>query len=203
MSKENAHKEITKSNKPSLDHYVEELKTSARYTAIVEEAAANAERIIQDYDMIFYIAGALTGVTETTKKRYSKTSNLIASHSRRGHGMFGYAPHLHGTDPVKHPDVTPNEVHDIDKLFAVVVPDAHINFTDPLAHGNAIEAGWAEMAEIPMIYLTPRDQKLSRLVLGMRNIAQQIIYQDFDSDGIAQLDNYLGEIEAPSVDISL
>lgn len=93
---------------------------------------------------------------------------------------------MHGTDPVAHPHVTPEEVRDIDYLFSALVPDYHINWWHPVAHGNAVEAGWAELMDIPSIYLIPEDVIPSRLIRGMHNIATTITYTDFN-DGLSQL----------------
>lgn len=167
--------------------YVRKLQASGRLTSAVLQAIARARAVTRMYSTIIYIAGPLTGVSDECKERYCK----ISKHVERQEGCFGYAPHLHGTDPVEHPDVTPGEVRDIDFLWAVVVADMHINCLHPAGHGNAIEEGWAEMAGIPVVYLAPVDLRLSRLVMGMRNIKQVVRYpaDRFDSclDAIGHL----------------
>lgn len=176
--------------RPSLNGYVRELEALGRLTSPVQEAAHKAEAIRHNFDTVFYIAGALTGVDELTKVRYTQMSDFIGTRK----GMFGYAPHLHGTDPIEHPHVTPEEVRDIDYMFAVVVPDFHINFLHPTAHGNGVEAGWAEMVNIPAIYVVPEDVTLSRLVKGMRNILTTITYNDFKAEGLPKLAQLLEDI---------
>jgi hypothetical protein len=171
----------------AIAEYAKELETLGRLTDIVREAIAKAESMQQNYHTIFYLAGGLTGMSEEVKARYAHLSDLVASNE----GMFGYAPHLHGTDPVAHPDVTPEEVRDIDYLFAAILPHFHINCWYPIAHGNAVEAGWAELANIPAIHLVPDGITLSRLVRGMRNIATTITYTDFEGDGLAKVQEFL------------
>jgi len=126
-------------------------------------------------------------MSEEVKSRYGLLSDLVAANK----GMFGYAPHLHGTDPVAHPHVTPEEVRDIDFLFAAIVPDYHLNCWSPLAHGNAVEAGWAEINGVPSIYLVPRNIVLSRLVRGMHNIAGIITYDVFEEDGLKKVQTFI------------
>lgn len=161
--------------RPSFESYKKWLATREMITPAVAEKIEFAETILKRGCLIFYIAGALTEATEKDKDRYVKTAELCDAR-----GMFGYAPHLYGTDPKKHPDVTPEEIRNIDFLFGAVLPNVHINFLFPIAHGNAIEQGWAEVFHIPSIYLAPRTMRLSRLTRGMLNIYATILYDDID-----------------------
>ncbi len=175
--------------------YATQLGQAGRLTPTVQDMVAKAIEAQQNHEFIFYIAGPLTGMSEATKDRYVKTSELVASYIKPDARMFGYAPHLHGTDPVKHPDVSPQEVRDIDYLFARVIADAHINFLDPVAHGNAIEEAWAEEAGIPAFYVALRSTTLSRLVRGMNNMVDTFLYDSFETDGLPQIQAFLNELE--------
>jgi hypothetical protein len=177
--------------KETIIKYARELEESNRMTPIVREAIDKAIALSSQYPIIIYIAGGLTGMSEEIKMRYGQVSDAIAEYD----GMFGYAPHLHGTDPVAHPHVTPEEVRDIDYLFAAIVPKYHINCWYPVAHGNAVEAGWAEIKNIPSFHLVPEEMVLSRLVRGMTNIAATITYVDFSSDGLKKIQEFLTELE--------
>jgi hypothetical protein len=174
-------------NRLSLGDYTTELQELGRLTPVVQEALGKVAVAQETYDTIFYLAGALTGVPEETKENYAKLSDHIAGRD----GMFGYAPHLHGTDPVKHPSVTAGEVRDIDYAWAVVAADYHINSLAPVAAGPGIEEGWAEAAGIPTVYLAPEDFRASRIVLGMHNVVGEIRYNDFEQDALPQLDQFL------------
>jgi hypothetical protein len=176
----------------NIDAYCQMLRADERLTPAVREAVAFAKEVIAKTDIIFYVAGALTGVDDETKQRYKITSELVGTHRSPGIRMFGYAPHMYGTDPLRHPGVTPAEVRDIDYLWAVITANCHINFPYPIAHGNAIEEGWAEEAGIPSVYVIPKRVKLSRLTLGMRNIIGTINYEVFDKEGVSQLKDFLG-----------
>jgi len=177
-------------NKLSIDEYEEYLRDLQRITPAVSAAFDKARKLKSEHEVIFYIAGGLTGLPDEVKNRYKVVSELINAQN----GMFGYAPHLHGTDPVAHPDVTPGEVRDIDNLFSAVIPDHLINFWHPIAHGNAVEEAWAELAGIPDIYLVPRDFTLSRLPRGMHNIEVVISYDHFQADGMSQLRTYISSL---------
>ncbi|MAG61161.1 hypothetical protein CL619_05210 [archaeon] len=184
--------------RPNLTQYEILLPRAGRLTPPVEEAVDRAYSVrtenqpdcslLRRYSTIAYIAGALTGMTEETKARYKDLSDILADG-----GVFGYAPHVFGTDPKKHPQVTAQEVRDMDYLWAVVMPEFHFNWLDPLAQGNAIEEGWAESFGIPSVYLMPEGQKFSRLTLGMDNIDHEIRYKNFE-DAIAQAGDYAARI---------
>ncbi len=182
-------------DRSSIDDYAEQLITEGRMTAAVAESIAKARAKRLGHDVIFYIAGGLTGMSDEVKQRYVELSELIATHQGPDAEMFGYAPHLHGTDPIKHPAVTPAEVRDIDYLWAAVVADGQFNFWEPLAHGNAIEAGWAELHEIPAMHLVPEGMRTSRLVRGLRNVMGTIAYTDFRADGLPQVQAFLDAVQ--------
>lgn len=184
--------------RPTITSCATGLELQGRLTPVVRDALDKARMVQREYGLVFYIAGALTEADEEDKDRYAVMSAIINETVDTGDlsipSMFGYAPHLHGTDPKAHPDVTEEEVRDVDFLFARVVPDFHINFYHPTAHGNAIEEGWAEAGMIPAINLVPKSKRLSRLVRGMNNILGVIEYEDFHIDGVSQLVEIIGQI---------
>jgi len=187
--------------KPTLKQWEYQLRESGDLSAAVDEAFERASRIFTDgvrgsypprnYIGRAYIAGALTGMPDEIKKRYEETSRICFEYD-----IFGYAPHLFGTDPVKHPNVPPHEVRAIDFLWGVVVPCFHINWLDPLA-ANLIEEGWAEICDVPAIYLLPEEkyENLSRLIKGMKNVKKVITYSSYE-DGLKQISEYLKQIKA-------
>ena len=179
----------------TLDGYVAELERRNRLTPAVASAIEKARTVRLANRAVFYLAGALTGVNEATKQRYTQLSELIGAHDTPGTNMFGYAPHLHGTDPINHPDVTAGEVHDIDKLWAAVTADAHINMLDPVAHGNAAEEAWADDRDIPTIYVRPETMVPSRLMRGVWNLAGTIAYNNFEADALPQIGNFLNSVQ--------
>ncbi len=167
----------------SLNAYVLWLLRQHRMTPAVAEAVERARKTQKEFRIIAYCAGALTEATAEDKLRYETASGVA-----RRHMIFLYVPHLFGTDPQKHPNVTPGEVRDIDYLWAAVMPDFHVNFLSPIAHGNAIEEGWGEGVFVPTVYCVPAGIRLSRLTKGMANIDMTISYQDV-AEAYRELDN--------------
>lgn len=183
-------------HRPSIEVYADHLAARGQLTPVLEEGVSKALAARESTECIAYIAGALTGVSEEMKERYGQISDMLASYPSHGTGdkqaFFGYVPHLHGTDPIKHPNVTPQEVRNIDFLWAVIAADVHVNLLSPMAHGNAIEEGWGESRLIPTYYLNPSDNKLSRLTLGMHNISTTISYDDFNPTEISEAEFVAG-----------
>lgn len=178
---------------PDFRQYREFLKEQDRFTPAVSDAFDNYYRIREEwkkYDDIAYIAGALTGVSEEVKERYALASEILGKHH-----IFGYAPHLYGTDPVKHPNVTAEEVRDIDYLWAVVCADFHLNWLEPVSAGAGIEEGWAESYMTPTIYLAPEEMRVSRLPKGMINLEHTILYDSIDN-ALEQLDEFVSEMRS-------
>ncbi len=183
--------------RPSVSRYAASLEVRGHLTPAVRESVLKAQTIRENTRVLVYIAGPLTGMDEKTKARYGLVSELLDSYtdsSSEKKLFFGYVPHLHGTDPVKHPNVTPEEVRDIDNLWASVVADFHVNFLYPTAHGNAIEEGWAEKSMIPTVYLNPKGNKLSRLTIGMNNVAELLEYDEFEKGGIEKVKTFFDEL---------
>lgn len=158
---------------PLLREYEHWLKQTGRMTTFLAEKVAMAYAVKR---RVVYVAGPLTALAEELKTRYIAAATLAEEL-----GFFGYVPHIHGTDPVKHPQVSPDEVRDADYLWAVVKPSVHINFLWPIGHGNAIEAGWAEIYHLPAIFCVPAEVRLSRLTVGLLNVHCLIRYPDEES----------------------
>lgn len=150
---------------------------------------------IVDSLFVAYVSGALTGVDEPTKERYVKTKEIV----ERRNG-FAYVPHINGTDPVKHPDVTPGDVRDIDEFWSVSVPDFQITWVEPSAIGSGIEAGWGEQTwagtgrRVPIIALHPAAKNVTRIMRGLKNYAKEIPYESLNH-AYESLDRLMAEIE--------
>jgi len=164
--------------RPSLNEMYQTFERDGIMTAAVKAAFDRAYQVISEYDgQVIYIAGALTDQPEEVKARYTDLSDILISY-----GIFGYAPARYGTDPVKNPNVSPDEVHAVDYIWAACVARMHFNFLVPTAIGPGIEFGqahpWApnQYADKPTVLLLPEEYHLSRLPGGMPNLLQIIRY---------------------------
>lgn len=161
--------------KPNLNQYKEWLVRQMRDSPAVLASLEFAQSIRQQGLFVCYIGGALTNASDSDKERYECVAQIVSQECPK---LFGYAPHINGTDPKAHPRVSTTEVRDIDYLWAVVMADFHIHFLDPVAHGNGIEMAWAESAHIPIILCAPHNLHVSRLPRGLSNVVCQIQYWD-------------------------
>lgn len=167
----------------TLRQYLEDTRMPAHVPRIILNKQRELIPQIVDSLFVAYVSGALTGVSEELKERYVKTKETVERHEG-----FAYVPHIHGTDPVKHPDVTPRDVRDIDEFWSVSVPDFQITWVEPPALGSGIEAGWGEKSrEVPIVALCPADKRASRLMRGLRNYCKEIPYETLD-DAYSKLD---------------
>lgn len=142
-------------------------------TSAIRKPIKLAEKILAKKQTIVYISGSLTHVPEPEKMRYERAVKLVNSL-----GAFAYAPHLYGTDPIKHPNVSSEEVRNLDFLWSVALPKFSIIFCDYLAFGVGIEMGWEEIFGIPSIKVIKFGRRLTRLAKGLYDNSKIIEYKN-------------------------
>jgi 2'-deoxynucleoside 5'-phosphate N-hydrolase len=138
-----------------------------------------------------YVSGALSDLPEEVRERYLAfyvaIGELLASC-----GLEPYVPHLH-TDPVKHKDVTPGQVDDIDRT-AVTMSVIVVAVLDYPSLGVGGEVEMAYHANKPVVALCQKDRlesrRISRLTRGNPAVAEEIVYRDH-MDALAQLGKYI------------
>ncbi|OGD66444.1 hypothetical protein A3F08_01200 [Candidatus Berkelbacteria bacterium RIFCSPHIGHO2_12_FULL_36_9] len=157
-------------------------------SSIIKDHLRLAESKLSQSKKIVYIGGSLTHVPPDEKIRYEKSAKLVDKL-----GGFGYAPHIYGTDPIKHLNVSPQDVRDIDFFWSVLMSDLSIFWCDYPAFGPGIEMAWAEVYNIPSIKIINNKIKLSRLAKGLRD-KSKIIEYDSDKDLFKNLKNKLNKI---------
>lgn len=112
-----------------------------------------------------YVSGALTGLNSENscmKEFYEGIAKVVDE-------VLGpdtaYVPHKH-TDPIKHPNVTPEEVYQIDSE-RVCESDLIIAYIGAASTGTGIELGIAKCHGIPILLLYMKGETVSRLPKGM------------------------------------
>ena len=70
----------TKTDRPSISDYARGLEMQGRMTPAVREALEKAKRIRDTSEVVFYIAGPLTGMSEETKARYGQVSDHLSQY---------------------------------------------------------------------------------------------------------------------------
>lgn len=144
-------------------------------TPIVASSLAMADEYLETGKPIFYVAGALTNVSDPTiTARYDATDAII-----REAGALTYLPHEHGSDPKRHPQLTPDDIYVIDFLWGTVLSNAVVLWGAPPSLGVGVQLGWCDTYQIPTALLQPTSVKLSRLAEA---IAQRVTVIRYTTD---------------------
>ncbi|ACK65309.1 transcriptional regulator, XRE family [Rippkaea orientalis PCC 8801] len=141
-----------------------------------------------------YVSGALTGIenAETIKAFYEAIGSLCNEL-----GFQSYVPHLN-TDPITHPNVTPEQVYETDK-HQVSQADLVIAYLGFPSFGVGMELAFAVMQNIPVILLYENTKIVSRFPRGIPTKIAEIQFKDYD-DAIIQLREIL--IKLPLVPLT-
>jgi hypothetical protein len=140
---------------------------------------------------LVYISGALSDIPEASREQYLRfyeaIGNLVASL-----GFTPYVPHWN-TDPVRHRDVTPQQVDLIDRT-AVTSSVLVVAVADNPSLGVGIEVEMAYHAAKPVVLVCHRDRvaqrRISRLVRGNPAVVREIVYVD-QLEALEQLKTFL------------
>jgi len=114
-----------------------------------------------------YISGALTGLSENScmKKFYERIASTVDKVCGTG---TAYVPHMN-TDPIVHPDVTPEEVYQLDKQ-KVCTSNLVIAYVGIPSIGVGAELEMANNQNIPILLLYRKGENVSRLPRGMKQV---------------------------------
>ena len=122
-----------------------------------------------------YLATALTGLTEGQRELMFAVSKLVVSVCREL-DIEVYEPRT-ATDPVQHPDVSPEEVFKTDR-DNVLRSDLVIHIADYPSTGAGAELDFALAALIPIIVISHGDTRVSRMVTGIPALKLIFTYSD-------------------------
>ena len=115
-----------------------------------------------------YVSGALTGLNSENscmKEFYERIAITVDKVCGTG---AAYVPHMN-TDPIKHPDVTPEEVYRLDKK-KVCTSDLVIAYVGIPSLGVGAELEMANKKGIPILLLYEKGERVSRLPRGMESV---------------------------------
>lgn len=172
--------------RPNLDFFEAWLDERGRLTPLLADRLAHARAVYAEYNVVIYMAGALTEAAPEEQQRYDILGDLVNGYRLPGARMFGYVPHRY-TGPKTNTSATPQEVHDTDLLWSGLVARMQVHCLRPLAHGNGAEAGWASMYGVHALYCSPANKGISRLMLGGFNRPEVLTYFDFVEDCVPRI----------------
>lgn len=118
-----------------------------------------------------YISGALTNSSK--KELYE----LLGEEFEK-HGFFAYIPHQH-TDPKKNDDIKPKEVYQTDyrKIIESSMLVAYVG-EPSLSVGQEIQI--ASFHQIPILLVSEKGAKVSRMTLGTPGVKQKFQFENFE-----------------------
>ena len=124
-----------------------------------------------------YLATALTTLTPEQRERVDAVSD-IADSVCQDLGIELYQPKT-ATDPVHHPEVSSEEVFNLDKQ-RVLSSDLVIHVADFASTGSGEELDFALNALIPIVLIAHGESKVSRMVTGIPGFKLMVKYHDLD-----------------------
>ncbi|MFA7286729.1 MAG: XRE family transcriptional regulator [Patescibacteria group bacterium] len=138
-----------------------------------------------------YVSGALSDVSDSIRQEYLGFYESIGQ-LMESLGLVAYVPHKN-TDPVRHRDVTPQQVDMIDRT-AVTMATLVVAVVDNPSLGVGIEVEMAFHAHKPVVLICHQDRirerRISRLVRGNPAVVHEIIYSTID-DALMQLETFV------------
>ncbi len=136
--------------------------------------------------MRIFFAGPLTELDnkEKTKAFYKKLADVAEAN-----GIESYWAFLHGTDPDRNPDVSPQEVYEKD-IRELGKSNLMITYVGEPTTGTGIEVEYAKEHNIPVYLLYEQGKRISRMLRGSPAVKGEIVFTD-EADALTQFEALL------------
>ena len=136
--------------------------------------------------MKIFFAGPLTNLENSDKVKafYIKLADIA---KKLGHEPFW--AFLSGTDPIKNPDVSAEEVYRRD-IEQIAQSDLMIAYVGEKSIGTGEEIEYAKTNNIPVIIMYEKGDIISRMLKGNPAVKKEIAFETED-DALKQLEAYL------------
>lgn len=148
--------------------------------------------------MHIFFAGPLTNLKDpdATKAFYE---HMDAVAKKLGHTTFW--AYKSGTDPVKNPGVSPEDVYKRD-IQALEKSDIMVSYMGEPSTGTGIEIEHAEEKKIPVVLVYEKGTHVSRMTRGNPAVVKEIVYES-ETDALTQLEAYLATVSrSPHTQVS-
>jgi len=136
--------------------------------------------------MRIFFAGPLTNLTnpEQSKAWYKKLAEVAQKN-----GFDYFWAFLNGTDPVQNPNVTPQEVYNVD-TYQLAHSDLMVAYMGEPSTGTGIEIEFAHTHHIPVYLLYEQGAHVSRMLRGCPAVKKELVFTSED-DSLKQFDAFL------------
>lgn len=131
--------------------------------------------------MRIFFAGPLTDLKdpEGTKAFYLKLAGVAQKN-----GVDYFWAFLNGTDPVKNPEVTPDDVYRRD-ITELEKSDIMVAYVGEPSTGTGLEIEHAYFKHIPVYLLYEKGKRISRMLRGCPAVKKEIVFAD-ETDALRQ-----------------
>jgi len=139
--------------------------------------------------MKIFFSGPLTNLAnpEKTKEFYHKLDDKA-----KEMGFETFWAFIAGTDPIKHPDVSPHDVY-LRDIQALDESQLMISYVGEPSTGTGIEIEHAYVTNKPVVILYEKEKHVSRMLRGCPAVKKEIIFENED-DAVKQLSLYLSSV---------
>jgi len=139
--------------------------------------------------MRIFFSGPLTNLKnpDATKAFYEKLDAVS-----RTLGFDTFWAYKNGMDPVKNPEVTPQEVYARD-IKALDESDIMISYMGEPSTGTGVEIEHANETGKPVVILYEKGAHVSRMMRGCPAVKKEIVFENED-DALKQLEEYLSSL---------
>jgi hypothetical protein len=94
-----------------------------------------------------------------------------------------------GTDPIKHPDVSPHDVY-LRDIQALDESQIMVSYVGEPSTGTGIEIEHAHVTGKPVIIMYEKGKHISRMLRGCPAVEKEIAFEN-EEDAVKQLSDYL------------
>ena len=142
--------------------------------------------------MKIFFGGPLTNLENPDKVKafYIKLADLA---KKLGHEPFW--AFLSGTDPIKNPDISAEEVYRRD-IEQIAKSDLMIAYVGEKSIGTGEEIEYAKTMNLPVIIMYEKGDTISRMLKGNPAVKKEIAFETED-DALKQLEAYLSTFSLP------
>lgn len=139
--------------------------------------------------MRIFFGGPLTELKDPdkTKAFYKKLADVA---TKNGYDYFW--AFLHGTDPIKNPDVSPDAVYKAD-TSELAKSDMMVAYMGEPSDGTGIEIEFARDHHIPVYILYEKGRHISRMLLGDPAVKGKIEFTG-EEDALTQFDSLISQL---------
>lgn len=139
--------------------------------------------------MRIFFAGPLTDLKNPVKTKafYRRLADIAVENGHHYYWAF-----LKGTDPIKNPDVSPQEVYKVD-TYQLKHSDCMVAYMGEPSIGTGIEIEFANTHHIPVYIMYEKGKRVSRMLRGCPAVKKEIVFTS-QKDAFTKLNTLLSQL---------